>query len=353
MSSPTPQFSDDIQEAASAWLARRDRGLTAAEQDAYLEWLRADPAHGQALKRQERVWSVLDHLEQWRPAHSAAPNPDLLAPPRSRRPYWLAAAGLALAAALAVLITVPRSAAPAAIADRTPRREAIVHPGPERRILEDGSLVELNRGARIEVTFTAAERRVKLVSGEAYFTVAKNPARPFIVEASGVAVRAIGTAFSVTLGRTDVAVLVTQGSVQVMDQSRTTDLAAGDGAVVLGAGQRAVVRLIKLRPANKAVTVPPAPPPQVQEVTPAEVERALSWQGMRLEFVEMPLVDVVASFNRYNHRKLRVDEPEIADLLIGGNFRADNVDAFVRLLDSGFGIHAEPNGDELRLRRAK
>lgn len=343
MSSPTPHFSEDIQQAASAWLARRDRGLTAAEQDAYLEWLRADPAHGQALKQQERVWSVLDHLEQWRPAHSTAPNPDLLAPPRSRRPYWLAATGLALAAALAVLITVPRSAAPTAVADRTPRREAIVHPGPERRILEDGSLVELNRGARIEVAFTAGERRVKLVSGEAYFTVAKNPARPFIVEASGVAVRAIGTAFSVTLGRTDVAVLVTQGSVQVVDQAQTTDLSAG---------QRTIVRLIRLRPANKAATVPP-PAPQVQEVTPAEVERALSWQGMRLEFVEMPLSDVVAAFNRYNHRKLRVDEPEIAELLIGGNFRADNVDAFVRLLDSGFGITAEPNGDELRLRRTK
>ena len=343
MSAPAPQFSDDIQEAASAWLARRDRGLTAAEQDAYLEWLRADPAHGQALKQQERVWAVLDHLEQWRPAHSAAPNPDLLAPPRSRRPYWLAAAGLALAAAVAVLITVPRSGNSTASADATPRREAIVHPGPERRILADGSVVELNRDAKIEVAFTAGERRVKLVHGEAYFTVAKNPDRPFIVEASGVAVRAIGTAFSVALGRTDVAVLVTQGSVQVMDQARTTDLTAG---------QRTVVRLIRLRPASKAATVPP-PPPEVQDVTPAEVERALSWQGMRLEFVEMPLSDVVAAFNRYNHRKLRVDEADIADLLIGGNFRADNVDAFVRLLDSGFGITAEPSGDELRLRREK
>jgi len=341
---PLPSHPSDPADAeASAWLARRDRGLTAAEQDAYLEWLRADPAHGPATKKQERAWSILDHLQQWRPAHSATPNPDLLAPPRSRRPYWLAAAGLALAATLAVLITVPREAAPTGVADRAPRREAIVHPGPERRILEDGSLVELNRDARIEVLFTAAERRVKLVAGEAYFTVAKNPARPFIVEASGVAVRAIGTAFSVTLGQTDVAVLVTQGSVQVVDQTRTTDLSAG---------QRTVVRLMRLRPAHKAATVPPGPP-QVQDVTPAEVERALSWQGMRLEFVEMPLSDVVTAFNRYNYRKLRVEEPEIAALLIGGNFRADNVDAFVRLLDSGFGITAEPNGDELRLRRTK
>lgn len=348
---PSPP-SDRADAEASAWLARRDRGLSAAEQDAYLEWLRADPEHGLAMKKQERVWAVLDHLEQWRPAHSVTPNPDLLAPSHPRRAYWLAAAAVGLAAALAILITRPGPVGPSTLADRAPRREAIVHPAPERRFLEDGSLVELNRDAKIEVVFTAAERRVRLLSGEAYFTVAKNPARPFIVEASGVAVRAIGTAFSVALGHTDVAVLVTQGSVQVLDQTRTTDLSAGNGAVVLGAGQRTVVRLIRLRPAHKATTVPPAPP-QVQDVTPAEVERALSWQGMRLEFVEMPLADVVDAFNRYNHRKLHVEDPAIAGLLIGGNFRADNVDAFVRLLDSGFGIQAEPQGDELRLSRGK
>ena len=344
--------SDRVDAEASAWLARRDRGLTAAEQDAYLEWLRADPAHAAAMKRQERVWKVLDHLEQWRPAHSATPNPDLLAPQHPRRPYWLAATAVGLAAALAFLIAVPRPAAPTTVAQSAPRREAIVHPGPERRTLEDGSVVELNRDAAIEVAFTPAERRVRLVRGEAYFTVAKNPARPFIVEASGVAVRAIGTAFSVALGRTDVAVLVTQGSVQVMDQTHTADLAAGDGPVVLGAGQRTVVRLMKLRPAQRTVAVPP-PPPQEQEVTPAEIDRALSWQGMRLEFVEMPLNDVVTAFNRYNHRKLRIEDPALAEILVGGNFRADNVDAFVRLLDSGFGIKAEPAGDALLLRRVR
>jgi transmembrane sensor len=162
-------------------------------------------------------------------------------------------------------------------------------------------------------------------------------------------VRAIGTAFSVALGRSDVSVLVTQGSVQVLDNDR---LKTPDAApVVLAAGQRTVIRLIKLRPANRVATVPP--PPQVQDVTPAEVDQALSWQGMRLEFVEMPLSDVVGSFNRYNRRKLRLSDDEIAGLLVGGNFRADNVDAFVRLLDSGFGIAAVPQGDEIVLQRAR
>jgi transmembrane sensor len=61
----------------------------------------------------------------------------------------------------------------------------------------------------------------------------------------------------------------------------------------------------------------------------------------------------VGSFNRYNRRKLRLSDDEIAGLLVGGNFRADNVDAFVRLLDSGFGIAAVPQGDEIVLQRAR
>jgi transmembrane sensor len=90
---------------------------------------------------------------------------------------------------------------------------------------------------------------------------------------------------------------------------------------------------------------------QVHEVTPAEIERALSWQGLRLEFVDMPLGDVVAEFNRYNLRKLVVGDAKTAAILVGGNFRADNVDAFVRLLDSSFGVTAFQRGSAIVLRR--
>ena len=89
------------------------------------------------------------------------------------------------------------------------------------------------------------------------------------------------------------------------------------------------------------------------ELTPAEIERALAWQGPRLEFVDMRLSEVVAEFNRYNARKLVVGDRATADILVGGNFRADNVDSFVRLLDVGFGVAAVPRGDEIVLRRRR
>lgn len=337
-----PSATDTLDAAAAQWLARRDRGLTPAEQDAYLQWLREDPRHGPAVFRLEQAWGALDQLAEWRPAHSPQPNPDLLAPRKRSRIYWLSTAALAAAAAVALLIFsgAPKSTVPAP-------RQAIIHPGPERLTLEDGSTVELNTGARVEVRYTADTRAVQLLQGEAHFSVAKNPARPFIVTAGQVAVRAVGTAFSVALAPREVSVLVTEGKVQVAEAGpapapagEAPEPAPARGPTVLTAGQQAVINLVTAEPVAA-----------VQDVTPAQVERALSWQGMRLEFVDMPLGNVVADFNRYNRRKLTVADATTAAILVGGNFRADNVEAFVRLLESSFGVTAFRHGDDIVLRR--
>jgi transmembrane sensor len=338
--SPAP---DAIESAATAWLARRDRTLTAVEQDAYLEWLRADPRHAAAIARQEKVWGMLDQLSEWRPAHSPRPNPDLLAPHTRNKIYWLSATALAAVAAVVLAVAVFQQAP----SEPEPRR-AIIHPGPERQTLADGSLVELNAGAHIEVQFTADERRVRLVRGEAHFAVAKHSARPFVVDAGAVAVRAVGTAFSVSLQSAEVSVLVTEGKVGVLAPPLPVGAqrppSAAESPTFLTAGQQAIVALHP--PAPTAV---PAATVRINDVTPAQIERALAWQGLRLEFQEMPLGDVVAEFNRYNRRKLSVRDRATAAIVVGGNFRADNSDAFVRLLESSFGVTARSEGDEIVL----
>jgi transmembrane sensor len=347
---------EEVQEAAATWLARRDRGLTAAEQDGYLEWLYANPVHGRAIVRVEQAWTALSKLEQWRPTHSAAPNPDLLVPRRPARIYWLSAVLASAAAAAAVMVAwfVARPS-PVPVAPR----EAIVHPGPERRALADGSIVELNEGARFEVQFTANERRVRLLAGEAHFAVAHNAARPFFVDTDRGSVRAVGTAFDVALATHSLAVLVTEGRVQVTsenrgqnteDRKRTTEDGFQSSSSVpshpsseiyLSASQRTVLD------ADAGTT------PTVEDLTAAEIERALSWRAMRLEFVDMPLRDVVAAFNRYNQRQLSVADEATGDIRVGGTFRADNIDAFIRLLDESFGVSGFRVGDQVTLRKTR
>lgn len=321
---------------AAQWMARRDRGLSAAEQDAYLQWLLADRTRSVAIAELERTWTRLDAMHHWRPAHSPFPNPDLLAKGKRHRTPWLIAA-LAASLILAILGWQSFRAGPDRIAQIVPR--------PERLTLEDGSLVDLNTGAQIEVSFRRDERRVRLVRGEAHFTVARNPDRPFIVDVDGYAVRAVGTAFLVQRGATEVSVLVTEGRVRM-------DVATSEGDVAVRAGRV----LAHLHVGQLATAVHPEPgaatrAPSVRDLTPQELDAFMPWRGIRLEFEDLPLRDVVREFNRFNVRQLIIVDADTGRIPVGGSFRADNLDAFVRLLDSGFDVSAESRGNEIMLRR--
>jgi len=327
---PDPAPSD-IEAVATTWLARRDRGLTPAEQDGFLQWLAEDGRNRECFARHQQTWGELDALAQWRPAHSAVPNPDLLARGTAGRPgpaVWLtlgAAAALLLAAGFVGLSR--QTAAPAPLPSR-----AVTARDFDQKVLEDGSVIDLNRGGEIEVRYTPAERQVWLTRGEAHFTVAKNPARPFIVRAGKVDVRAVGTAFNVRLDPTLVEVLVTEGHVQVNPP--------GDGATlpVLAAGQRALV--------------PETGPARIDTVSTEEMSRLLAWQPRQLEFDSARLADVVAAFNRHNRLQLELGDATLADLPVGASFRSNNVEGFVRLLEGGFGIRSERHGDRIVLLRA-
>lgn len=336
-----PSSAEAIEAAAAHWLARCDRGLDPREQADLVAWQQADARHAAALGRLEKVWHQLDALAERRPALTPVPDPALLSAPRRRARWaWIPLLGAA-AAGVMIYFSVPRPT------EALARPHAIFHPGPERLVLEDGSAVELNAGARVEVQFSPGERRVRLVHGEAFFTVAKNPARPFIVSAGQVTVRAVGTAFTVGLGAQEISVLVTEGRVWVneappLSGANSTPPA---GLAELGAGQQGV---ITLPPGNGEA---PRWPVKITELDPVQIERALSWQGPRLEFVALPLGDVVADFNRYNRQQLVINDDATAAILVGGKFRADNVEAFIRLLKVGFGVSAFPQGGKIILRQ--
>ncbi len=340
--------SESVEQQAAAWILRCDRGLTASEQDAFSDWLAAAPAHGAQLARHRRHWNRLNHLAQWRPEHGARPNPDLLAPPRHRPFFRFMPVTMALAAAAALVagfIVWKQGSRPPG---RPAEIATLTSAAGSYRTLEDGSVIELNRGAEVTVHFTPGERRVSLVRGEAHFTVTKNPARPFIVTAHGVDVRAVGTAFNVRVETAAVEVLVTEGRVQVNQPSLTgehsTPVApAGPLIPILGARQRAVISLL-----------PATEPPQIATLTAGEVERVLAWQHRLLEFTAAPLAEIVAEFNRHNAVQLVLSDPELASVHISASFRSDNIEVFVHFLETGFSVQAERRGEsEIVLRKAR
>jgi transmembrane sensor len=315
-------------EEAAGWLACCDRGLTAAEQDDFLQWLAADQRHGEWLAVHRAVVGDFTAFALWRPEHREEPNPDLLAPPR-RRPRWQAPAVLAAAAVVAIGMTLWRGESGSAA---TPLA---------RRLLEDGSAVELNRGAIVRDAFTAEERRLELMNGEAYFSVAKNPDRPFTVRAGGVEVRAVGTEFSVRLDAGTVEVIVTEGRVGVRREfDRASSATAGDAAFV-DAGHKATVSLT-------AGTLP-----HVSVATSAQTSRHLGGQAQLLDFSSAPLAVAVTEFNRRNRVQFEITDVELAALPIVASIRSDNVEGFAQFLAAAPGLQVERSGPDVIIVRRK
>ncbi|MHB1058204.1 MAG: FecR family protein [Rhodanobacter sp.] len=357
--------SRQIELAASAWLARRDAGAWSEHDQARLDaWLRASTAHRVAFLRLDAAWRQSGRLKAlgagmpagampargtWgtsplfeqhetepgssgnadRPAHEhpKAGKPRLRGnlsgfsrrPPNSggRRLPRYAAAALAVVLLASLAMGWHRYSA----VDRAIYRTAVG--GLQDIALADGSMVTLSSGSRILVTLSRDERHIDLEQGEAFFKVAKDPGRPFVVSAGKHRAIAVGTRYDVRRDATDLRVIVTQGVVRLESDSGpgghiqpTTLLPAGSIAVATDAGV------------------------MVRSDSVQQAEELLNWRNGFISFHDTPLTAAVAEFNRYNTRKIVIGDASIGSMRVGGNFRWANADAFVRLLELGFPIRA-------------
>lgn len=340
---------DPIARTASAWLMREDEGLTQAERDELERWLKTDPRHRQMHEELKVLWKIMDRMEE---LPTTAPRPML-------RAGWhrsvLPASVLAAAAALVFGV----------IAWWWPQQSgrfetvAFTDSGGWRQMeLPDGSIIRLNAESVVSVAYTQGVRRVKLERGQAFFSVAKDVARPFLVRAGNIDVQAVGTAFDVRLHSGEVDVLVTEGRVQVSDANKDgapspksnsdtaaltigkPDMDAASNLVV--AGQRAIITQPVVEETKSLVTV--------TLVSAEEAERATAWQDRRISFEEATLNELVATFNRHNLHQLIITDPRLAERRFGGTFPAGDYATLVRLLEQNFGVLVERKQDETRLR---
>ena len=324
-----PRNSDDaVHNQAAAFLTRRDAGWSPDEAAEFALWRAADPRHAAAVQRIESTQRLLARLPESPAAADLLAELDALTPPRRVVGFapWLKAAGLAAAAGLAVAIWSVASRPDVSAADTH-----VTAVGESRTLaLSDGSTLLLYGGSRIEVGFGPGERRVALQQGEVHFAVAKDPARPFVVAAGAIEVRAVGTAFNVRRASAAVEVVVTEGKVMV---SRELSADAGPpvtDAVFLVAGQSLAIDATGTRPFQAAVVL-----------SPESLREKLAWQSPRLEFSNTPLGEVVARFNRHSRIQLELGDAALAARPVGGTFNADNAEGLVNLLVATGDIAAE------------
>lgn len=288
---------DSWDEAAIVWLARTRSGMmTAAERGEHAAWLLSDRRARAAWQRAQSGWDMAGLL---------ADDPMIAEEMSATRPrhFWpvAVAASLLLLAlcAGAMLQWLPQH-------DHAPVRVALsAGASPAKRILSDGSTVMLDAGSEVGVEYAAHSRRLSLPRGHAFFRVAHDRARPFIVDLGGLTVTALGTAFDISNDGGTRRISLTEGRILVKDMSgRAVGMKAGSQLIADGAGWRIEDRDLG-------------------------VERA--WASRRHLFDETPLGDAAATMNRYTAHMLLID-PRLTTRPVNGVFAFGDTEGFARAI---------------------
>ncbi|MCI1032187.1 FecR family protein [Raoultella terrigena] len=311
------QLSEAIRQQAALWAVKMaERSLTDDEERAMVAWRDADPQHADALIQAQQLWLMLGTLPRSAPAAcgadtlspSVVPLPLPVPPAAIARPRWRhwATAAVVVLASLPVLLMLP---------DAWLRWQADYYTaaGEIRQVtLPDGSRVDLDSRSAIELHFNAKERRVTLLSGHAWFTVAPVGAsemRPFRVEANGGITQALGTQFSVDIDGSGADVAVHEHSVRVSYKGQSLVLAERQGA----------------RYADNSLTRRPVSPAQ------------FAWRRGWLIIDKQPVSEAVAQINRYQNQTVIVVNPTLRKRTVSGAFALKQPERAVETLRQTLG----------------
>lgn len=302
-------------EQAALWAARLDGSVLSADDRIALDaWLDADPSHRPLLSGYcqfsadlEQQLPLLAGIRDELVESSTAAQTERSLPWLSR-PLWAGVALTAIAAAAAVVLWPARPQNQFQnLATPVAHRETVK--------LVDGTQIELNARTALVVEITADSRRVRLADGEAFFSVAKDPARPFFVETPAGSVRVTGTQFNVrTESPSSLEVTVQEGTVRVRPTgAHARELTAGD-RLVRQADQVAVTKLAE-----------------------GELRDVFAWRHGMIVFVDTPLSEALARFGRYHGRNL-VASDAAAGRTVGGAHRLDDLNGFLSSLEDALAL---------------
>ncbi|WP_242112938.1 FecR family protein [Luteimonas aquatica] len=339
MSMPDPE--SERLHAAAQWLLR----LNADPEDErtlqeWLAWCEAAPEHRESFERIQRMWQLTGtagevlRREQAPAAYAASA---LVRRRRGRRQAL--AAGLAVLAGLVGWwVMRPPSMRDAPVLSTPVAINA-------SSSLPDGSRVDLGARSRLVLRYDAQVRRVVVEAGEAYFQVTHDPKRPFVVEAGGLEVTAVGTAFNVHTGADRVQVTVSEGRVRL--QPERTLLARLEATVTRPEPQTPMTA-----GAGEAATF--SPRAGRLRVARADPRLATSWRGGVLKFVDEPLGAVIADLNRYSARPIVLEEPALAELRYTGTVFTGKLDNWLDALETSFPVRvARRDADVIAIDRRR
>ena len=335
-------FSPEQNEQASQWVALHERGLSEDEQHAFEQWLAEDPNNEACFFEHQVAWVSFDVMDEWKPAYSLTPNPDLFeTSPKNRWSKFASLGGLAAAVLLGFyllqLSLLKTDDSPSLVATSYKSQSN------EKHFLEDGSSFYLLANSEVRVAFTDSERTIEFISGEAEFSVAHDPSRPFVVQSEVGRVTALGTIFSVKQDMNSWEVYVTEGKVKV-DETETAETISLEGDIYsaeLVAGQKIIEALSD---ENFA--------PEIGAISASELEEKLAWKDQIIDMVSAPLEEIFLEFSRWNDREVLIMDDQLRGIRMSVTVERDNMEDFIEALELAEGVKAvdTPSGSILLTR---
>jgi transmembrane sensor len=320
--------------AAAEWLiALRENPTDPQVITAWLQWRQEHPDNPRAFSEIEEIWTMTGGAESALALtgsdHSQTSTPDQPSQHSNgrHRPVqhwlrWSVAAGLAATVIVSSLAwRTYRSA------DEAPVEYTTAQATQRELRLSDGSTLLLGGDSTVRVAYTATQRNIALLHGEAHFAVQHNTARPFVVRAHGIAVTAVGTAFNVRADDSRTVVSVSEGVVEVGPGS-TTDKRQPMLQSTLRArvGQQVVLDdVVTGQRVTLSVQLRDTPAPN-------------DWQEGILSFVDEPLHTVIARVNRYSQHNIAIADPTLGELRFTGTVIRDRIDDWALGLEKAFPI---------------
>lgn len=306
-----------LEDDAVALFSRLSAGEgTAEDSDQLLNWAENEPGKLDDLELLSEIWDEagqvqLDRSIFFDEEENLAPAGWWQKAVNYMTEGWQYPVGTVAAAALAVflVVTIVSPFSGSQVISYDTERGAL-----ETVKLPDGSEIYLNGLSRVDVAYTDSERRITMLDGEVYYEVSSDKERPFIVETSGVEVRAVGTAFDIERAHGAVTVIVTEGIVSISFDGKIERYDAGNKIEVLQSDNGANFRVTKL--------------------AFSDFEDAVTWRSGVISFSGEPLSLALERINRQSVKPIVLADPGLANLQIFGSFRQGNVDSFINAVEA-------------------
>jgi transmembrane sensor len=317
---------------ASVWVVRLHGAHRTPELEAgFRRWLQANPDNAAEFERVTAVWESAPHasiagLPRVVRRERAFPDP---------RP-WAIAATLLLVAVAGTFLAHRMEQGP----------EYVTAIGEQRTVpLDDGSRIALNSNSEIKIEFAAEKRVVRLLRGEAFFEVAHNRERPFVVIAGDNQVTAVGTAFEVRYEPDHIDVTLVEGEVNVTSLTEPLTAPASVSSSISGLGKLSSSGYSMT--AGERLTIAKGAPAIVDA---PRVDAVTAWRRGEVMLDDTPLNDAVAEMNRYNKSPLVIDENSIATLRVSGIYHTGDSEGFAQTVAQLYGLQVTQDGGQIHLR---